>query len=197
MISSNRLESAIEYVEWIRQAVHDTTLIDSNRNRAAASCFAISQDHHHAIVLLIEHRLYASSFSLMRSAFEAFVRGEWLSQCATDGEVDKFLACGEPPRINELLSAIEKTAGFIERVLSKIKQQNWEAMCGYTHTGGLHVQRWNTSGAIEPNYTSDEIEEILELTELIATMSALGLARIAGNDELALKILEKVKKPLS
>ena len=52
MISQKRIEVAGEIVEWLRLAVHDLDVTANMRNRTAISCFAIAQDHHHAIVVL-------------------------------------------------------------------------------------------------------------------------------------------------
>ena len=84
MISTERIQAAIELVEWIRVSVHDQPLTANERNLVAVPCYAITQDHHHAIVLLIDHQLFASSFALLRIAFESYIRGVWLSLCATD-----------------------------------------------------------------------------------------------------------------
>jgi hypothetical protein len=194
MVAIERLQEAAKYVEWRRQAVHEKILPASNRTRAAGSCFAIAQDHHHSIVLLTEHQLYASSFSLLRSGFEAYVRGEWLALCATDDQVEKYVRGWEPPKIDILLEAVEKTSGFSEKVLSRIKSQGWKTMCAYTHTGGLHVQRWNTSESIESNYPLDEVLEVLVFAETIGVMSVIGIASLANDEELALRILSKVKE---
>jgi hypothetical protein len=67
-------------------------------------------------------------------------------------------------------------------------------MCAYTHTGGLHIQRWNTSEAIEPTYAPGEVEEVLRFAEFIAVMSVAGIARLAGNDALGLKALIKMQE---
>jgi hypothetical protein len=184
-----RVQDAIEYVEWLRQAVHDKTLPANNRTRAAGSCYSITQDHHVSIVLLSDQHLYASSFALMRSVFEAYVRGQWLALCATDDQVDKYLHGKEPPPINTLLTAIELTAGFSEKVLSRAKTQAWASMCDYAHTGGLHVQRWNTCESIESNFSEDEILEVIDFSEAISIMSVLGVAELANDDELKLRIL--------
>jgi hypothetical protein len=193
MVTESRIREAVEFVEWLRQCIHERELPANNRVRAAGSCFAIAQEHHHSIVLLTEHRLYAPSFSLLRAAFEAYVRGLWLSRCARDAEVNRFLRGGEPPKVDLLLRAVEETPGFSENVLSHIKHQSWKAMCAFTHTGGLHVQRWNTAEAIEPNYEPQEVEAALKLSELIGAMSVIGFASLAGSDELALRVLEKIK----
>src|SRR5438477_1793587 len=102
MISAQRIHDAGGYVEWLRLAVHEKSLPASKRTRAAGSCFAIAQDHHHAIVLLVEHQLYASSFALLRSEFEAYVRGQWLTHCASEEQVGKYVQGWEPPKIDDL-----------------------------------------------------------------------------------------------
>lgn len=193
MVPPERLQRAGELVEWLRQAVHEQSFPSSYRNRASAGCFGIAQEHHHAIVLLTHHRLYASSFSLLRVEFEAYIRGLWLSLCASDTEVEEFLSGREPPGIDVLLATVEQTPGFSEKVLSGIKSQSWKAMCAYTHTGGLHIQRWNTSEAVEPNYEAGEIEDVLRFAELIAAMSIIGIAQLAHNDALAQKVLGKMQ----
>ncbi|MEJ2684558.1 MAG: hypothetical protein P8Z71_09205 [Candidatus Sulfobium sp.] len=155
---------------------------------------AIAQEHHHAIVVLIGKKLFASAFSLVRLAFEAYVRGEWLSLCANDVIVESFLRGKEPPKIDSLLADLELTDAFNEGVLSQVKQQSWKAMCGFTHTGGLHVQRWNTEDGIEANYSRDEIFEVLRFAETIASLAVIAIARIAGDNELAMRILDLLKR---
>lgn len=195
MVTPERIREAGEFVEWLRQSVHEQTLPAGNRVRSAVSCFAIAQDHHHATVLLIENRLYASSFALLRLEFEAYIRGLWLALCANEDQIEKFISCRswEPPKIDDLLCAVERTPGFSEKILSQIKTQSWRAMCAYTHTGGLHIQRWNTEDGIEPNYSSEEVEEVLKFSEIISAMSVIGLAQLCNKDELALRVLEKIE----
>jgi hypothetical protein len=66
-------------------------------------------------------------------------------------------------------------------------------LCACTHTGGLHVQRWNTSDAIEPNYEPEEVEQALRFAEFFAALSVIGLAELAENDELAMKVVDKMR----
>lgn len=198
MISPERIREAGKFVEWLRQSIHEQQLPSNNRVRAAASCYAIAQDHHHAIVLLIENRLYASSFALIRLEFEAYIRGLWLSQCATDARVDRFVS-GKKCKFletNNLISDIEKNYKANEKTLSKIKKQVWDSMCAYTHTGGLHVQRWNTSEAIEPNYSAEEVEEILQFSEMFGALSTIGIAELGSLENIALQVLKKMESKL-
>lgn len=197
MLSTERIRVAGELVEWLRQSIHEQPLPASYRVRAAAACYAIAQDHHHAIVLLIQNRLYASSFALVRLEFEAYVRGLWLATCAHESEINKFVSVKnwEPPSIGEQILKIEEKLGeFQEQTLSIIKKQSWKSMCAYTHTGGLHVQRWNTEDGIEPNYSPDEVEEVLRFSELIGAMSAIGIAELGNLTEIAEQIFAKIEE---
>lgn len=196
MLTDTQLDGATNYGEWLRVAVHELELPSNGRVRASGGCFAIAQDHHHAIVVLLDARLYASVFSLVRVTFEAYVRGEWLASCATDTQVRQFLKGKEPtPKqtFADLIDAIEKAPAFNEQVLSKIKKRTWKAMCSYTHTGGLHVQRWITADGIEPDYSADEILEALRFAEIIASLSVLGMLGLANDDMKALQVLERYK----
>lgn len=193
MLTDKQLNDANAYGEWLRLAVHERSLPKNNRVRAAAPCFAIAQDHHHAIVVLLDARLYAACFALVRVAFEAYVRGEWLALCATDAQVRKFLKGREPPKIDVLLSALERTDAFKEGVLTLIKKRTWTALCAYTHTGGLHVQYWNTSDGIEPNYPIEEILNVLRFADTVATLSVLGVVSLMNDEQLAEKLLERFK----
>ena len=104
MLTDDEIARAGSYVEELRVSVHNLDVPSDSRTRAAGSCFAIAQEHHHAIVRLTEWKLFAAAFALIRIEFEAYVRGEWLSLCASDSVIDAFLRGNEPPRIDCLLA---------------------------------------------------------------------------------------------
>jgi hypothetical protein len=193
MLSSEQLEKANVFGEALRIAVHDRSLPATMRVRAAASCFSIAQDHHHAIVVLLEAQLYASCFALLRVEFEAYVRGEWLALCATDSEVSSFVNGGEPPKIDTLLTALEATEGFKSGRLTQIKKANWRALCGYTHTGGIHIQRWNTADGIEANYSIVELTELLRFADIVVCLAVLGVLALANDVEASEQVLKQLK----
>lgn len=190
--SPNR--SAADYLNWLGQTISECELPGAFRIRIAASCLAIAQDHHHAIVVLLDHQLYASSFALIRCALEAYVRGEWIALCATDAEVEAFSKGTEPPPFGKLLEQLEQTPAFSEKILSKIKFNSWHAMCAYTHTGGLHVQRWGKDNLIEPNYSEDEVKEVLSFAEMIGSLAVIGVAYLASDELIAEGVLAKFKE---
>lgn len=197
MLTTAQIRKAGEYVEYLRLSLHEREVPANDRARAAVGCLAIAQDHHHAIVVLLGHRLYAASFALVRIAFEAYVRGEWLALCASEAQVRRFLNGREPPKMDQMLAVLESLPTFADQVLSKIKKHRWRAMCAYTHTGGLHVQRWNTDAAIEPNYSVDEVLEVLRFAETIASLSVFGVITLMNDELLANKVWANFKKRVS
>ena len=189
MLSQTEITAANEYGEALRIAVHERELPATERVRAAGGCLAIAQDIHHAIVKLIESQLYAGAFALVRVSFEAYVRGEWLSLCASNNQVRRFLTGAEPPKIDVMLEALERQPAFREQVLSQIKRRTWKAMCGYTHVGGLHVQRWASADGIEPNYSVEEVREALRFADIIVALSVLGVLGLANAEDSAEQVL--------
>jgi hypothetical protein len=184
---------ANDYLNWLGRTIHECVLPANDRVRSAAGCLAIAQDHHHAIVVLLDHNLFASSFALLRCAFEAYIRGEWLAVCATDAEIAKFISDKERPGPKSLIERLEQTPAFAEKVLSRINTDSWNAMCAYTHTGGIHVQRWNTADAIEPNYSPAEIREVLSFAEAVGSLAVVGVASLANDQQVAEKVLSQLK----
>lgn len=164
----------------------------SEKNRAAAASFGIAQDHHAAIVFLMKGTFYSSSFALLRSLFEAYLRGLWLKHCATDKQVSAFFRGREPPKT--IVAEIESTEAFNSGVLSRIKNENWSAMCAFTHTGGLHLQRWQSQDGVEPKFAPEELEECLNCAELFGAMAGLELVQLSKSGANGFDVLQLMKR---
>jgi hypothetical protein len=184
MIPAFRLEAAEAYLGKLATATYELAMPATFRNRAAAACYGIAQDHHHAIVLLIRAERFASALALLRLTFEAYIRGAWLDTCSTDEQSQKFLLGSEPPRISRMLAELEATERFSDGVLSSMKKQHWDAMCDFTHSGGLHAQRWNTAESVEPSYDREELEQALRYAEHLGGLAAIGTALLADRQDL-------------
>ena len=93
-----------------------------------------------------------------------------------------------------MLKAVEQTPSYAGGQLSTIYAKSWDTMCAYTHTGAQQVQRWNTSDSIAPNYSDEEVNEVLCFTGTFALLSTLGLATVAADEALANRVLEKSRE---
>ena len=92
-----------------------------------------------------------------------------------------------------MISALEQTTAFQDQILSKIKTTSWASMCGYTHTGGLHVQRYLTPESIESSFARAEILEVLNFSEIIVSLSVMGVLLLAQDEPSAISVMERFK----
>ncbi len=189
------LRRASELGETLAHKLNEKQLPQSTRNRVAGACFAVAMDHQQAVVVLLERHppFYSSAFSLVRPVYESYVRGLWLSHCATDEQVDSFSQGDKPPDMASLVAEVERVGDFEGKQLSGIYKRSWSALSSYTHTGALQVQRWNTADAIEPMYPASEVSEVISFTSAIALLSAVSVAALARNEPLAQDLLNIAK----
>jgi hypothetical protein len=195
MKTTQRLEQGHKLAAWIEHQVQNLPpLKDSLRVRLAVSCFIVAQEHHQAILLLLSQNppLNAPAFALVRIVFDAYIRGVWLAYCATDETLELFSKGTKlPPDINmkAMLAAIKEIPDFGLGQLSNDHKRNWSIMCDYTHTGLQQILRWNTSDAIEQNYSDAEVEDVLSFTGALVLLSTIGLASITDDEALAERVL--------
>jgi hypothetical protein len=77
---------------------------------------------------------------------------------------------------------------------TKAKTKWFNAMCSYTHTGYLAARRRLTEEGITPNYTEDQIIEVLTWANTLGMMAAIEIAQMADNHELVQTLLTKFKE---
>jgi hypothetical protein len=160
----------------------------------AGGCLDQALEHQKAIVLLVRRQHFGSALALIRLAFESYVRGVWLHQCATDTELTKYTRDKLKKEFYELIAEIEQTEAFKEGVLSAIKKRSWRAMNSFTHSGYSQAVRRNTEDSIEPNYEEQEILEVLQFSNAIALLTCIEIASLANNGDLAYEFLKKAKR---
>ena len=153
-IIGRRVATARSYARWISERLQEISLPGDSRTRAAAARFAIAQDHHESVALLVSEQLCASAFALVRIGTEAYVRGQWVRLCASDSQA---CVCVEANSVRwSMMSRLRMAAdGFDGEGLSTLHSLHWRALCSYTHTGNQQLQRWITAVAIEASYSED------------------------------------------
>lgn len=187
-----RFEAAEKFGAALHELTNEIEVPRTEKNRAAAASFCIAQDHHAAIVFLMKNTFYSSSLALLRILFEAFLRGIWLKHCATDAQVSAFFRGEEPPK--NMIAEIEFTEAFTGGILSSIKKNTWRTMCDFTHTGGLHLQRWQSQDAVEPEFAEDELEECLNCAEIFGALAGLELVQMSKSNADGADVLQLIKE---
>ena len=197
---SLELSAACNLSAWMSSKLNEVTINDTLRNRVPASCFAVTLDHFDAVLTLLQRnpKLYSSAFALMRPVFESYIRGMWLMHCATDEQIESFSKgiFQLPRKIEVMIDSIETTCNFDGKQLSVSHYSVWKYLCDYTHTGALQVQRWNKLDSIEPNYSDEEILEVIHFTSAYALLASVGILNTVANSnpELVETFLAKAKE---
>jgi hypothetical protein len=187
---SDAIDQAERLAQTLDRHIDGLEIGSALRYRLAGSCLDVALEHHKAVVLLIARHLPGSAFSIMRLQFEAYIRGVWLHQCATETELTAFTKDRLDRSFAALVTAVEGLEGFSEGILTKARQRAWAAMCSFTHTGYLQVVRRNKQTTLEPDYGDDELIEALGFANAIALMAALEIAHMAGKEDLSRDLLD-------
>lgn len=187
---SDAIDKAENLAQTLDRHIDGLEINAGLRHRMAGGCLDMALEHHKAMVLLIFRQLYGSAFSIMRLQFEAYIRGVWLHQCATESDLARFTKGKCKCTFKQLITAIERLDGFNEGILSKTQMKSWTAMNSFTHTGYLQVVRRNREATLEPNYDDDEIIEAVGFANAITLLAALEIANMAGAVELSNELLD-------
>ncbi|WP_375738291.1 DUF6988 family protein [Pseudomonas boanensis] len=179
-LSESRKEAAI-----ISQRLHGLRLKSDARSKTAAACFAIAQQHHSSILILLSNRpaLEATAMALLRLLLEATLRGLWVSRCATDEQVDR-IATGAKRQV-DMASVITELGKLfnLKSARSILYDKAYHVLSAYTHTYEQQVQRWICTNDIEPNYQPDEIVCLLERATDAMRLAAEGVRAITVMDK--------------
>jgi len=185
---------AIELIKWLDSQIDGLPIQTDERTRIAAACFDTALEHQKAIVLLVSNSLKGSALALVRLIFESYIRGVWLLRCASKEQIGQFKNGKLKRTFAELIGEIEAIESYGVEVLSKSQKAGWSLMNEFTHTGYAQVVRRNTSNTIEPNYDPAEVNSAVEFACSIALLSAIEISFLARNEELSLKLLDRVKE---
>jgi hypothetical protein len=166
-----QLSKSIDEANEFAAKLYGRKLNDNYRSKVAAVCFAVSQQHHNSILVLLSRNppLHATGFTLLRPLVEAVVRGLWLSHVATDAQVEEYVNSGTKLDIASMMKSLDSVTGLT--AYQSIYRKNWSALSAYTHTGEMQVQRWFKTNDIEPKYSAQEISELIKLSGLVAGLA--------------------------
>ena len=192
--------SIVQYSEdlskWLNQKLDGISISSDDTSRAAAACLDMAMEHQIAVTILVKNELYGSAFSLARCAFEAYIRGTWLKNCATKQQTKLYLKDKLGLIFKDYINELEKLDAYSEGVLTFTKKNSWKLLNSLTHTGAHQAIRRNSDDCIEPNYESEEIKEIVGFVNAISILAGHEVAGMAKDQEMINdeEFLEKMKE---
>ncbi|MEH6413838.1 DUF6988 family protein [Pseudomonas sp. CGJS7] len=161
----------------------------SARVAVSGNLCQISIEHACAFRLLVEGRMFASGFTVLRAQFEAAVRAVWILYCATDHQVARLVAqladeteqaAKNLPQVQEMLDALSKApnAHVPCAAFTEFKGSAWLALNSFTH-GGIHP----LSRMVE-DYPLDLIAATVKISNALAMVAAMQYSILTGIDGL-------------
>lgn len=128
---------------------------------------SIMAEHHDAIHLLIKKELYGSAFALVRTFYECLYRAHWVVGCANQRQIDGIVD-GENvfPSMNVMVTEIDRAFGT-GNFWSTIKENSWNAMNDYTHSGIRQIANRFKDNEVVANYEVGAIIEVLNNTNTV------------------------------
>ncbi len=177
---------------WIDQHTSGLTLPADERSLLAIGCFDVALEHQAAIALLHSSELYGSALALLRVLTESLVRGLWLSECATDAQLQRFKKGSLNKKFAEFVTEIETKIGTPNGVLSGFKATAWTALNGFTHTGFHQVSRRHSPGKVEGNYLEEELAKALGVAGALGLIAGGQIIHMSGQQELLPTFFERM-----
>ena len=174
------LSKAIDKANDLATRLNGRRINGDYRSRVAATCFAVSQQHHNSILILLSRNppLQATAFALLRPLVESVIRGLWLSHIATDTQVEDYVNSGTKLDMASMMKKLDSVTELT--AFQSIYKDNWSSLSAYTHTGELQVQPWFKTNDIEPSYSEAEISELIRLSGLTAELAFQAVVAITS-----------------
>ncbi len=160
MSISERLQKAKEISIWVHSKTNGISIPRRKKIVMGAALLQHILDLTDAIIILLEHNLPGPALVLARPMHEGYVRSVWLLEHASDESVKKF-ELGICPRLPELLKQIGEEPESSGAFIKGMSDLNLSSFHDLTHGGIEHIIRRMTDAAVEPTYSSDEIERFI------------------------------------
>jgi hypothetical protein len=157
------LDSTRKFGEQLEALVVSKNYPAGDRNALLLAYWELVSDFHRGIHALILSGFFASAFALVRPVVESAVR----AHVALKGsEIDLQRLQTDDYRVNlekigPWIDAEFGLDGLMENFLNK---RTREALHSYTHAGLLQLARRFDSGYVRPQYSDEEILEVLRVT---------------------------------
>ena len=161
-----------------------------DRGEVAMVFYNLSLDFRESVILLVAVNARSAAQALGRSLLEAFVRGIWFHEVATDANVSGFVAGKYAPKWAGMITGLKKE-GF---PYTAAIDQHFETLSDYAHGSHRQFTRWRNRGEIFPRHRDDEMVEALSFANYVGLLAATKREEMTGG--LVSELLSKLHEEL-
>ena len=178
MLISEQIKKSHTFHNKIGHKLNKFQYQSSLKNNISAAYFDISMEHHISIVTLINNSLYGSAFSLVRPLYETYMRFLFLQTIDSENDIKKISkGTFKFPTMEDMTILIDKEYNT-DNFFNELKSKSWKHMNSYTHSGDLQLGRRFTNDYIKPNYSNEEILEVLNNIDTLLSLFKIGFFKL-------------------
>ena len=156
---------------------------NNERQTLLIAYFDICMEHIQSIHILIRHENYGSAFTLLRPTYETLFRALWMLAIAENSDLEKIR--NDEFRFPLVKDIVKDLDGFYTKTefFQNIKNDGWKAMCDYAHTGTLQLSRRWRDDELKPNYSDEEVFDVLKNIRMAFLLFAYVVLKEHGYDD--------------
>lgn len=189
---ASELARSKEWVEQTRALTDGISFGTTSRLRIAQTYFRLSLEHHLGLHALMELEVHASGKALLRPQLDAFLRGVWFLEKATESEIAQWMR-GErtnqiPPKYTPLIAALETIERYSDGGLRMLHDETLRLLHDFTHGGKLQIAAFNSGDEIKSNFKDLDILSMLRTSSTLAWLAANEMFGICGLEERTIEL---------
>jgi hypothetical protein len=157
------LDSARKFGEQCEALVVTKNFPSGDRNVLLLAYWEVVSDFHRGIHALIKSEFFASAFALVRPVIEALVRAH-VAIKGSEADLQALHADSYRVNLKEIGPWIDQQFGLDHLMENMLNEKTRGALHSYTHAGLLQLGRRFDAGYVKPQYSDDEIIEVIRVT---------------------------------
>ncbi|NDQ58418.1 MAG: hypothetical protein GZ088_15230 [Acidipila sp.] len=158
------VKDEIQHATMLCQKLEDLVvnrkqLPNGYRDRLLSAHWSLLSDYQKSIIALLNHELYGGAFALQRPLVEALIRAH-IVLIGDEEEVRKIMSDEYRANFKTVGAQIDTAfnlEGLLDRFLNGVKG----VLHSFTHSGLSQLARRFKKDSLEPNYTDEEIIELI------------------------------------
>jgi hypothetical protein len=156
------LDDARKFGELLEQIVVNKNYTDGERDTLLLAYWELVSDFHRGIHALIKNEFFGSAFALVRPVVECFVRAH-IALMGSEDDVKSLRDDTYKVNFKEIGPKIDAAFGMDHLMENFLSDRTREALHSYTHGGLQQLGRRFRDGHVRPNYSDEEITEIIRV----------------------------------
>jgi hypothetical protein len=185
-ILAEELEAFKQWSSAIHFLLADVRYPSSLKNDASSAYQSIALEHCQTIYRLLSEGSPTSAFALLRSQFDATLRGFWVRIGWTTAEISAFLRDElDMPSLGTMISGLEEKDPdcFPTGQLSAYKARVYSDLCDLNHGGVYQLRAWMQGGEIKPTSKRQDMAVVLRIAAHLSRLNCRELLVIAQDME--------------